>query len=113
MVPGPELGVLLAGVAISALTGSDVVEVLRARARQLSHDQTQLLAAMVEVGRCPQQIAVTRSVHQRWTRGTSRPGGRSAVIASLSVEVTRPNPTACRPFTETTGVRALAIDDPQ
>ena len=52
MGPGPELGALLAGIDISALTGSDVVEVLQARARQLSHDQARLLATMVEVGLC-------------------------------------------------------------
>ncbi|MGQ0716179.1 MAG: hypothetical protein ACT4NP_02480, partial [Pseudonocardiales bacterium] len=52
MAPGPELAVLLAGIDISALTGADAVEVLRARHRQLSHDQAQLLAAMVEVGLC-------------------------------------------------------------
>ncbi len=52
MAPGPELAMLLAGVDISALTGSDAVEVLRARHRQLSHDQAQLFAAMVEVGLC-------------------------------------------------------------
>ncbi len=52
MTPGPELGVLLGGLNISALTGTDLVEVLRARARQLSHEQAQLLAAMVEVGLC-------------------------------------------------------------
>ena len=52
MAPGPELGALLARIDISALTGSDVVEVLRARARQLSHDQARLLATMVEVGLC-------------------------------------------------------------
>jgi hypothetical protein len=52
MAPGPELGALLAGIDISALSGSDVVEVLRARARQLSHDQARLLATMVEVGLC-------------------------------------------------------------
>ncbi len=34
----------------SALTGDDVVEVLRARARQLSHEQARLLATIVEVG---------------------------------------------------------------
>ncbi|MGH8918946.1 MAG: hypothetical protein ACRD0H_11565 [Actinomycetes bacterium] len=50
MTPGPELGVLLGGLDISALTGTDLVEVLRARARQLSHEQAQLLAAMVQVG---------------------------------------------------------------
>ncbi|MGH3540219.1 MAG: DUF222 domain-containing protein [Pseudonocardiaceae bacterium] len=52
IAPGPELGALLAGIDISALTGSDAVEVLRARARQLSHDQARLLATMVEVGLC-------------------------------------------------------------
>ncbi|HEX5348849.1 MAG TPA: DUF222 domain-containing protein [Pseudonocardiaceae bacterium] len=52
IAPGPELGALLAGIDISALSGSDVVEVLRARARQLSHDQARLLATMVEVGLC-------------------------------------------------------------
>ncbi|MGB9278787.1 MAG: hypothetical protein WCB57_01670 [Pseudonocardiaceae bacterium] len=52
MVPGPELGVLLAGIDLYAVTGADVVEVLRARARQLAHDQARLLATMVEVGLC-------------------------------------------------------------
>ncbi|HEU0088694.1 MAG TPA: hypothetical protein VFQ77_13785 [Pseudonocardiaceae bacterium] len=52
MAPGPELGALLGGLDIGALTGSDVVEVLRARARQLAHEQAQLLAVMVEVGLC-------------------------------------------------------------
>ncbi|MGH4024964.1 MAG: hypothetical protein ACRDRV_10300, partial [Pseudonocardiaceae bacterium] len=52
MAPGPELGALLAGIDMSTLTGADVVEVLRARARQLSHEQARLLATMVEVGLC-------------------------------------------------------------
>ncbi len=52
MAPGPELASLLADIDMSALTGMDAVEVLRARHRQLSHDQAQLLAAMVEVGLC-------------------------------------------------------------
>ena len=52
MAPGPELGALLAGMDIQLLTGADAIEVLRARARQLSHDQAQLLATMVEVGLC-------------------------------------------------------------
>ena len=52
MVPGPELGALLAGIDINALTGADAVEVLQARARQLSHEQARLLATMVEVGLC-------------------------------------------------------------
>ncbi len=52
MAPGPESGVLLAGIDIHELTGADAVEVLRVRARQLSHDQARLLATMVEVGLC-------------------------------------------------------------
>ncbi|HXT42559.1 MAG TPA: hypothetical protein VN748_00360 [Pseudonocardiaceae bacterium] len=52
LAPGPELAVLLAGIDIRALTGADVVEVLRARARQLSHEQARLLVTMVEVGLC-------------------------------------------------------------
>ncbi|HEU0089226.1 MAG TPA: HNH endonuclease signature motif containing protein [Pseudonocardiaceae bacterium] len=52
MAPGPQLGAALAGLDLSALTGSDLVEVLQARARQLSHEQAQLLAAMAEIGWC-------------------------------------------------------------
>ncbi|MGA9310128.1 MAG: DUF222 domain-containing protein [Pseudonocardiaceae bacterium] len=52
MAPGPELGTLLAGIDIHAVTGADAVEVLQARARQLSHEQARLLATMVEVGLC-------------------------------------------------------------
>ncbi len=58
MVPGPELGVLLAGIDVDALTGADAVEVLRAGARQLSHDQARLLAMMVEVGLCDPDAGV-------------------------------------------------------
>jgi hypothetical protein len=58
MVPGPELGALLAGIDIRALTGADAVEVLRARARQLSHEQARLLATMVEGGLCDSDAGV-------------------------------------------------------
>ncbi len=57
MVPGPELDALLAGIDIHALTGCDAVEVLRARARQLSFEQARLLATMVEVGLCDPDAA--------------------------------------------------------
>ncbi len=62
MAPGPELAVMLSGIDMSTVTGTDAVEVLRARHRQLSHDQAQFLAAMVEVGLCdpaadPGQVA--------------------------------------------------------
>ncbi|MGH3822730.1 MAG: hypothetical protein ACRDRA_07825, partial [Pseudonocardiaceae bacterium] len=52
MAPGPELGALLAGIDIHALTGFDLVEVVQARARQLSHEQARLLATLVEIGLC-------------------------------------------------------------
>ncbi|MGH3913741.1 MAG: DUF222 domain-containing protein [Pseudonocardiaceae bacterium] len=52
MAPGPRLSAVLADLDIRALAGSDLVEVLQARARQLSHDQAQLLAVMAEIGRC-------------------------------------------------------------
>ncbi|MGH3902926.1 MAG: DUF222 domain-containing protein [Pseudonocardiaceae bacterium] len=50
--PGPDLGAALAGLDLHALAGSDLVDVLCARARQLSHEQAQLLAVMAEVGYC-------------------------------------------------------------
>lgn len=52
MAPGPELAAALAGIDLPALTGSDAVDVLCARARQLNHEQAQMLAAIVEVGLC-------------------------------------------------------------
>ncbi|MGH3908642.1 MAG: hypothetical protein ACRDTE_31335 [Pseudonocardiaceae bacterium] len=52
LAPGPELSAALAALDIHALTGSDLVETLRARARLLSHEQAQLLAVMAEVGVC-------------------------------------------------------------
>ncbi len=52
MAPGPQLAAVLAGLDMHALTGSDLVEVLRARARQMSHEQAQLLVTMAEVGLC-------------------------------------------------------------
>ena len=88
MAPGPELGVLLGGLNISALTGTDLVEVLRARARQLSHEQAQLLAAMVEVGLCdpharPNEVARLAQAarcpaHYRRARGADQEAGDGA-----------------------------------
>lgn len=70
MVPGPVLGALLAGIDIHALTGADAVEVLQARARQLSHEQARLLATMVEVGLCDPDAEVARTlvIAQRGTQ---------------------------------------------
>lgn len=50
MAPGPELAVVLAGIDVRAVSGFDVVEVAKARQRQLSHDQAMFLEAVVESG---------------------------------------------------------------
>ena len=50
--PGPELGVLLAGIDVSRVPNGRILEVLRAESRQLAHQQARLFAAMAEVGRC-------------------------------------------------------------
>jgi hypothetical protein len=52
MPPGPELATVLARVDRAALNGYDLVEVLRARARQIAHEQAELLADMVEIAHC-------------------------------------------------------------
>lgn len=54
MAPGPQLAVLLAGIERSSLNGYEMVEVLRARSRQVAHEQAHLLADMVEVAHCAQ-----------------------------------------------------------
>ena len=46
MTPGPALGMLLASIDFAAVDVADRVEVLRARQRQVSHDQAGLLADM-------------------------------------------------------------------
>jgi hypothetical protein len=88
MAPGPQLGVLLAGLDMSALTGTDLVEVLRARVRQLSHDQAQLLAAMVEAGLCDPQcrlprVSLRRDSPDAAARGLHRPGHRGGEAAGF------------------------------
>jgi hypothetical protein len=50
--PGPYLAAALSSIDRSRLSGYDLVVVMRARARQLSHDQAELLADMVEVSHC-------------------------------------------------------------
>jgi hypothetical protein len=52
VAPGPELARMLARIELSALSGYDCVEVLKAQARQVNHERTRLMAAMVEVGLC-------------------------------------------------------------
>jgi hypothetical protein len=46
------LAAILARIDLTRLSGSDCVEVLQARHRQLSHEQARFMSALVEVGRC-------------------------------------------------------------
>jgi hypothetical protein len=52
MPPGPGLAAVLTEIDPRRLSGLDCVELLRARHRQASHDQAQLMRAMVEVALC-------------------------------------------------------------
>jgi hypothetical protein len=51
--PGPLLAGLLATVDRARLGGDDLVSLLRARARQVAHEQAQLLADVAELALCP------------------------------------------------------------
>ena len=62
MPPGPELAVVLAGIDRSRCGGDDLVTLLQARARQIAHDQAQLLADVVEMAHCP-TAGVARAKH--------------------------------------------------
>ncbi|WP_281896881.1 DUF222 domain-containing protein, partial [Phytohabitans aurantiacus] len=53
MPPGPGLAAILAGIDRSCVNGHDMVTVMQARARQVAHDQAELLADIVEVAHCP------------------------------------------------------------
>ncbi|MGE5828812.1 MAG: hypothetical protein ACM30G_10700, partial [Micromonosporaceae bacterium] len=49
MAPGPGLAAVLAGLDRASLAGPDLIVVARARARQLAHEQAQLLADVLEI----------------------------------------------------------------
>lgn len=51
--PGPALAAVLASIDRSRLNGFDLVTVLQAQARQVAHEQAQLLADLVAVAHCP------------------------------------------------------------
>ncbi|WP_037066711.1 HNH endonuclease signature motif containing protein [Pseudonocardia acaciae] len=51
LAPGPELCAALAQVWLGAVPNDQVIEVLRAQARQLAHEQARMLATLVEVSR--------------------------------------------------------------
>jgi len=52
MAPGPILAAFLSSFDRRRLNGYDLVEVMRAQARQLAHDHAELMATMVEVAYC-------------------------------------------------------------
>lgn len=53
MPPGPALAAALAGIDRDRLNGFDLVVLMQARARQIAHEQPQLLADAVAVAHCP------------------------------------------------------------
>ena len=61
MPPGPELGVLLATIDRTRLTGHDLVVLLRAWARQVAHDHAELHAVIAEVAHATEPDTVDRS----------------------------------------------------
>ena len=66
--PGPGLAAALAQIDVSGVPNGGIVEVLRAEARQLAHQQARVFAAMAEVGRCQPATdpdAVARSTEPR------------------------------------------------
>ena len=66
---GPVLGQLLRGVDRDALNGFQLVELIQARYRQISHDQAELLRDLAELTHVP---------HQGWTpHHLSKVGGPS------------------------------------
>jgi hypothetical protein len=52
MPPGPELAAVLDSIDVTRLGGLDCVEVMRAQARQVSHEQARFMVAMAETGIC-------------------------------------------------------------
>src|SRR4051794_41962234 len=50
MLPGPELGAVLASVEVGAVPDASLLDVLTAQSRQLAFQQAQLWAVMAEIG---------------------------------------------------------------
>src|SRR3954466_4309033 len=50
MLPGPELGAVLASVEVGAVPDASLLEVLSAQSRQLAFQQAQVWAVMAEIG---------------------------------------------------------------
>ena len=60
MAPGPDLAIVLAGLHRSRLNGHEMVVVLQARARLVSHFQAEMYADMMEVALSPAGDASSR-----------------------------------------------------
>ncbi len=61
MAPGPELAIVLAGLDRSLLNGHEMVIVLQARSRLVSHFQAEMYADMMEVALSPAGDASSRA----------------------------------------------------
>jgi hypothetical protein len=86
--PGPDLAVLMARVDRSTVDGSGAITLAQARARQIAHEQAELLADIAEVGRvdwhtpegvvsrmsAPDEFSIDRIA---WTLRWSRPAAQA------------------------------------
>ncbi|MGH3650443.1 MAG: hypothetical protein ACRDU9_06990, partial [Acidimicrobiia bacterium] len=61
MKPGPYLAAILSSLDLSRLSGDDVVTVMRAQQRLISHEQAGLYAVMVETAHCVAADTTERS----------------------------------------------------
>ncbi|HLT11490.1 MAG TPA: DUF222 domain-containing protein, partial [Micromonosporaceae bacterium] len=68
---GPELAAALADLDVAKLSDWELVEVLRARYRQASHDRGQLFAVLCEVTRRWQEQAMLRPEDPAWAWASS------------------------------------------
>ena len=73
MAPGPELAAVLAGLDRSVFNGHEMVIVLQARSRLVSHDQAEMYADMMEVALSPPgDAALTPGADRAFGRGLLR-----------------------------------------
>src|SRR5690606_16126764 len=71
MPAGPELAAALAQLDVARLSDWELVEVLRARYRQASHDRGQLFRVLCEVTRRWQEPAMLRPEDPAWAWASS------------------------------------------
>jgi hypothetical protein len=89
---------MLAGIELSALSGYDCVEVLKAQSRQVNHEQARLMATMVEVGLCglghagesPRMAMPDESATPAWTTRLSSSTFATPMRVRTCLPATRP-----------------------